>query len=134
MQHPNEATIKAIYDDIAAGSLDRVASFLADDITWQITGKSPISGIYVGKDAVLGFFAKMGELYGGTFSIEIRDVLADEAYGAVIATERGMVGGQALEFGSVHLWSLRGGKCASFISYEDDHYHQFWARQSRSVA
>jgi ketosteroid isomerase-like protein len=127
MPHPNEATIRAVYDDIAAGSLDRVASFLADDVTWQITGSSPISGSYAGKDAVFGFFAKMMEFYSGPFTIEVHDVLANGAYGVAICTERAVVSGEALEFSSVHLWGLRDDKCFTFISYEDDDYHRFWA-------
>lgn len=129
MPHPNETIIRAVYDDISSGSLDGVASLLADDVTWQITGDSPISGTYTGKDAVFGFFSKMMELYGGTFRIQVRDVLANDGYGVVISVEKGEVGGETVEFGSVHLWGIRDGKCVNFISYEDDNYHQFWARR-----
>jgi uncharacterized protein len=128
MTHPNEEKIKAIYADMGAGSLRLVQDFMADGIKWTITGTSPVSGTYTGKEEVIGFYTRMLELYQGTFKIEIRDVLANDESGVVLATESATVGGETLEFTSVHLWSLSNGKCVSFISYEDDDYHQFWAR------
>ncbi len=129
MTHANEPAIRAAYADISSGRLDLMASFLTDDITWQITGSSPVSGTYRGREEIFGLFAKVMDVYGGTFEMEIRDVVASDDYGFVIAVERGIVGGELLEFGSVHVWRMRAGKCASFISYEDDNYHQFWAQQ-----
>ena len=134
MAHSNEASIKAFYAYISEGRLDLVGDFLADDVTWQIPGNSPLSGCYVGKEAVFGFFAKIVEVYGGTFKIEVVGVLADDKYGVVVGVESGVAEGKELESDSVHVWTIRDGKCASFQSYVDDSYHQFWARQLQTAA
>jgi ketosteroid isomerase-like protein len=134
MAHGNETLIRAVYDDILSGSLDMVGNLLSDDITWQVTGSSPVSGTYSGRQEVFGFFATVMELYGGTFRIQLRSVLANDDYCVVLAEESGVVDGESLEFSSVHLWSLRNGKCTTFMSYEDDSYHQFWSRAERLIA
>jgi len=126
MTHLNEAKLRDIYADMASGSVNLLQDFMSDDITWKITGGSPVSGTYTGKEEVFGFYARMLELYQGTFKIEIIDVLANDGYGVVLAVESAVVGDKALKFTSVHLWILADRKCVSFISYEDDAYHQFW--------
>jgi ketosteroid isomerase-like protein len=133
MTDSNEDSIKAFYANISEGRGDLIGDFLADDVIWQIPGTSPVSGRYVGKQAVLGFFAKIVEVYGGTFKIEVVDVLADDKYGVVIGVESGAAGGKELESDSVHVWTIRDGKCASFQCYEGDSYHQFWSLQLQTA-
>jgi len=69
----------------------------------------------------------MMELYEGSLWVEVRDVLANDDHGVVLTTEHGSSQGETVEFTTVHLWSIRGGKCTRFTSYEDDVYHQFWS-------
>lgn len=129
MTHANESAIRAAYSNIASGRLSLVSEFLDNDVIWKITGNSPVSGTYIGKEAVFGCFAKVADVYGSTFTIEVREVVANDDYGFASAVERGRVGDEFLEFNSVHVWRMNAGKCKSFTSYEDDLYHQFWDRR-----
>lgn len=129
MTHVNESAIMTAYSNIASGRLNLVSDFLDDDIIWKITGKSPVSGTYIGKEAVFGCFAKVADVYGVTFTIEVREVVANDNYGFASSLERGVVDDEYLAFNSVHVWTMNAGKCKSFTSYEDDSYHQFWDRR-----
>ena len=52
-------------------------------------GRNPTAGDYTGHDEVVGFFQTMGELSGGTFNIEVNDVLDNGGDTvAMIVTER----------------------------------------------
>jgi hypothetical protein len=44
----------------------------------------------------MGFFGKLMELSGGTFRIEIHDVVANDTHGVVLVTTHGERGGQRL--------------------------------------
>jgi len=127
MSHPNETMLRTAYAGFSIGDMAPLTDMLSDDITWHAAGTSPVSGDYVGKDEVFGFFAKMMELYGGSLRVEVRDVLANDDHGVVLTTEHGSSQGETVEFTTVHLWTIRDGKCTRFVSYEDDVYHHFWS-------
>jgi ketosteroid isomerase-like protein len=76
---------------------------------------------------VLGFFGRMMELYGGTLQLDVLDVLANDDHGIVLTRERGQHAGKAVEYGGIHRWDFRNGKCVRFENYYDDAYHVFWA-------
>jgi uncharacterized protein len=127
MSHQNETLLRAAYTGFSTGDMAPIASLIANDTTWCITGSSPVSGTYTGTDEIFGFFGSVMDLYQGTFRIDARDVLANGDYGVILCTEHGIVHGELLEFSSVHVWKLRNGKCTQFMSYEDDIYHKFWS-------
>ncbi len=132
MSHPNEAMLRHAYEAFAVGDLDPVLGMLSDDISWHASGDSPVAGDYSGREGVLRFFAAMMTQYGGTLRLQVNDVLASDDHGVVLTTESGTAGGERIEWASVHVFTIRDGKCVRFVSYEDDAYHQFWA--ARRVA
>ena len=44
-------------------------AIFAPDVRYVVPGTSPMSGTYTGPDAVMGYFARLGELTGGTYAI-----------------------------------------------------------------
>jgi ketosteroid isomerase-like protein len=127
MSHRNEQLLRHNYEAFGRGDLDTVVGSFADDITWEVSGRSPIAGVYSGKEQVLGFFGKMMSLYGGTLQVTPFDFLADDDHGVVLVRERGEYGGRSAEYEGVHRWDFRDGTLARFASYYDDNYHNFWS-------
>ncbi|HZC03259.1 MAG TPA: nuclear transport factor 2 family protein [Gammaproteobacteria bacterium] len=84
MLHAHEDTLRTIYDAFAKGDVETVMSLLTDDIEYHITGRSPVSGNYSGKEEVLGFFGKLMQLSGGTFRLEVEDILANDEHGVAL--------------------------------------------------
>ncbi|MGH8270405.1 MAG: nuclear transport factor 2 family protein, partial [Steroidobacteraceae bacterium] len=55
------AFVGSAYEAFAKGDVETVMSLLTDDIEYYVSGRSPASGTYKGKDEVLGLFGKMME-------------------------------------------------------------------------
>ena len=66
MSHPHEDTLRTVYDAFGKGDIETVMGLYTDDIEYHVSGRSPVSGIYSGKDEVLGLFGKLMERSGGT--------------------------------------------------------------------
>lgn len=127
MSHPHEETLRTVYDAFAKGDIETVMGLYTDDIQFHVSGRSPVSGSYSGKDEVLGLYGKMVELSGGTFRVEALDILANDEHGVVLTMERGQRDGKTLENRAVHVWEMRDGKCAQFRGYNEEIWDEFWS-------
>ncbi|HWN61963.1 MAG TPA: nuclear transport factor 2 family protein [Streptosporangiaceae bacterium] len=56
------------------------------DAVWHAQGVRPLSGDYHGRDQVFGFFGRLAEETGGTFRLDVHDILANDEHTAVLAT------------------------------------------------
>lgn len=127
MLHANEDTLRTAYDAFAKGDVETVMGLLTDDIEYHIPGRSLLSGSYTGKDEVLGLFGKLMELSGGTFRIEVQDILANDEHGVTLTIERGQRDGKTLQNRAVHVWDLQDGKCTKFQGYNEEIWDKFWS-------
>lgn len=132
MPHPNAELIKTVYDAVSHGDLDTLINSVTDDTAWHVSGRSPVSGDYCGKNEVLGLFGKTFELYDGTLSVDVLDILASDRHAAVLTRERAKHAGTPLDFRAIHEFEIRDGKLARFASFEDDTYNEYWAKRPQS--
>ena len=79
-EHPNLATFQAIYAAFTTGDMDTLAGFFEEDVVWDTPGRHPLAGTYEGRAATFASFAEEFELSGGTYSVEVRDVLANDEH------------------------------------------------------
>src|SRR3954451_10200624 len=84
-EHPNVQHLRDGYDAFAKGDLAGLRELMTEDVVWHVAGHSEMSGQYEEIDAVLAFFGRMMEVTGGSFRLEPRTFLADDAYGAAPA-------------------------------------------------
>ena len=59
-QESAAALIASGYEAFAAGDVPAVLAMFAEDISWHISGRSPLAGVYTGRDGVLDFFGSSG--------------------------------------------------------------------------
>ena len=64
-EHPHTATVASFYEALARGDIEAVAGMMSPDITVLMPGRSPLAGLYTGRDAVLGFLGQMQAVAGG---------------------------------------------------------------------
>ncbi|MFJ3906550.1 nuclear transport factor 2 family protein [Streptomyces sp. NPDC090025] len=77
-EHPDAALIRRGYAAFSAGDMAALAGMMTSDCTHHVPGESQLSGHYKGRDNVLGgYYAKLAELTGGTFQVELKDVYVD---------------------------------------------------------
>jgi ketosteroid isomerase-like protein len=122
MKHPNAVLLEKLYADFAKGDLQSVLNACADEVTFNVPGKSKIAGKFTKKNFVQDFVMKLGELSNGTIRADIHDILASDRHAAVLATDQLVRGGKTIEFRSVHIWRFEGGKPVAWYVYPRDLY------------
>jgi uncharacterized protein len=120
MAHANEELLRRGYDAFAAGDIDTVLGLFAPDIVWHVSGDSQVSGEYHGHQEVMAFLGKTMDLTGGTFRLEVHDVLANDTIGAVLVTAYAQREGNSFEMPEVHTWRLADGKLTEFRGFVED--------------
>ena len=120
MTHPKEDLLQRGYEAFGTGDIATVMALFADDITWHFGGSSQIAGDYHGHQEVMGLFGQLMELTGGSFHLEIHDILANDEHGAVLVTARGERDGKTLAAREVNIWHLADGKATEFWAFVED--------------
>jgi hypothetical protein len=77
-EHPNLALFRSIYTAFTKGDMDTLATFFDEDVVWHSPGAHPLAGTYEGKAATFASFAEEFERSHGTYSVEVREVLAND--------------------------------------------------------
>ena len=130
MTHPNEEKFRQGYEAFSRGDLEAVGELLTDDVQWHVAGNSPLAGTKNGKQETFEFFGKLVELTGGTFQVEVHDVLANDEHGVALAVTRGEREGRRLESRGTHVVHFTGdGKVQeSWLHAEDQQaVDEFWS-------
>src|SRR5438445_2887869 len=122
MAHPNEELIRAGLKAFGSGDVESMRQFFAPDVIWHVPGRSQFSGDYKGQDEVLGLFARLFEFTGGTFRLDVHDVLANEEHGVVLSTATAERGGKRLNDNGVQVLHLRDGKVTESWLHPGDLY------------
>jgi len=128
-EHPNAALIQRGYAAFAAGDMATLDALFSDRIVWTVAGRSPLGGTYTGKADVFGkFMAGLGERSGGTLSIEIETVVADDDHVVVIARHTSSHAGRSLDVRNIDVYTVRDGqvteaRSTSFDPYENDAFY-----------
>jgi ketosteroid isomerase-like protein len=120
MAHPNEDLLRRGYEAFAAADLDAVFNLLADDMVWHNGGSNQLSGDFRGHAEIMGFFGRLIELTGGTFRLDIHEVLANDTHGVVLATAHAERGGQPVAVREANIWHLKDGKATEFWVFPED--------------
>jgi ketosteroid isomerase-like protein len=129
MKHPNTELLEKLYSDFAKGDLVAVLAACPDQITFQIPGKSKLSGKYDKKTFATGFVSKLMELSGGTFKMEVHDILASDRHAVALVSDSVVKDGKSSELRIAHVWRFENGKPVAFYEYPRDLYQfdQTWS-------
>lgn len=127
--HPNESVLRDAYAAMAAGDGRALAQLLTTETTWVIRGRGKLAGSYRGPDEIFALWKAIAAQTGGGLQLEVKDVLANDARGVVLATARGERSGRSLEEPQVAVFEFaEPGRVrrATFIYEDPDAYDAFW--------
>jgi ketosteroid isomerase-like protein len=129
MKHPNALILEKIYRDFTSGNYIEMLDACADEFTFQLAGKSPLAGKYNRTNFLTGFVQKLKDISGGTYEMQIHDVMASDQHGIVLSTVKVTVGGTTHELRTVHVWRMPNGKPVAAYEYPRDLYQldQVWS-------
>ncbi len=77
IQHEHGAELKESVASFNTGDLASSVRSFSSEVTFVAPGKSAVAGVYHGREGVAEFFAKLQELSGGSFKVELEEVLAN---------------------------------------------------------
>ena len=122
------AVIRRAYEDFESGDLDLLGVVMAPDVVWHEPGRSSFGGDYKGPEAVLGFLGQLKALSGGTFKIEILDVLSEPERAVVFQRETASRNGKELNVIVAVEFEIHHGKITEVTVYQTDTYQfdEFW--------
>ena len=128
MAHPNEDLARRGYQAFSEGDMATLNELFADDLVWHVGGRSSLAGDYRGKDAVFDFFAKTMEMTGGTFRLEVHDILANDDHVVALTTVSGQRDGKSINDNSVQVLHVKDGKVTESWFHPGDQYaaDEFW--------
>lgn len=122
MNNAHTELLKKFYASFAEGDVAGMLSVCSDDVTFQIQGKSRLAGKYTKATVGPQLVQKISELSGGTYKLDIHDVMASDLHGLVLGTIKMSKGGAPVEYRSVHVWRIQGGKLVAWYEYPRDLY------------
>ena len=126
--------IRQAYDAFARRDTDRLRRLLADSTIFHEPSDNPISGDYQGIDQVLGYFRTLAERSGGTFRVNVHDVVANHD---VETNDEHVVGlhfseaereGHRLNSPTVLVFHVRDGRITETWAhhYDQHEWDEFW--------
>ena len=128
MAHPNEELVRTAYDAFGRGDMEALFAAFADDITFHVPGRTPVSGDHRGKEQLSVFFQKVGEVSAGTIHLDVHDVVASDQHAVGLATISGQPKGSPLSYHVVHVWHVRDGKLTEMWEHpEQAAFDAFWS-------
>ena len=119
-EHPHVELTRRGYDAFAKGDLATLSELIADNVTWHVLGVGPLSGTYHGRDEVFNFFARLAEETGGTFRLDVHDVLANDEHAVALCTLSASRGSKSVEFPVANVSHIRDGRVTEFWTATTD--------------
>lgn len=128
-EHSNVELTRRGYEAFAKGDLATLTELLADDVVWHVQGVGPLNGNYHGRDEVFGFFGRLAEETGGTFRLDVHDVLANDEHSVALCALSASRGNKSIEVPVANVSHLRDGKVTEFWTSTTDPQASidFWA-------
>ena len=124
-----ESLIRRTYQDFELGDPDLLRVVMGQGVVWHEPGRSSLAGDYKGPEAVLGFLGELKARSGGTFKIEVLDVLSEPERAVVFQRETATRDGKALDVIAAVDFEIHQGKVTEVTVYQADTYQfdEFWA-------
>lgn len=127
-EDPYVSLVRRAYRDFELGDLDLLRVVMSEDVVWHEPGRSPLAGDHRGPEEVLGFLAELKERSGGTFEVEIVDILSEAERAVVIQRETATRNGKRLDELAVVDFEIHHEKITEVTVYHADTYDfdEFW--------
>ena len=122
------AVVQRYAEAWAANDLPRMIASYHDEVVFHYFGHSPLAGTHRGKAACLAVLKQVSEKANRRL-VQIRDVLAGEHFGLIVAVERFERDGRAAQVERMLRYRVRDGKLAECWVYDADQrlIDGFWA-------
>jgi len=121
-KNPTTVLLEKFYAAFVKGDWTAALAECPDQITFQVAGKSKLAGKFTKANFAKDYAAKLQEISGGTYQLEVHDILVSDRHATVLASTRVTRDGKATELRGVHVWRIENGKPVAWYEYPRDLY------------
>jgi ketosteroid isomerase-like protein len=122
MVHPDEELVRRGYDAFSRSDMETLREVFHPDLVWHSPGRNQLAGDHRGVEAVLGFFGRTMELTGGTFRVEVHDVVASGEHVVGLNSVAGQRAGKTLNGRNALVFHVRDGRATEVWQFWEDQY------------
>ena len=128
VEHPNAERLLRGFGAFIQRDLEALHELFADDVRWEVPGRSVLAGTYVGVEDVLAMLGRTLELSGGTYRTDLRFVLADDENAVASYRATGARGGKQLDLDQLLVCRFAGERIAEVRALPVDQavFDAFW--------
>jgi uncharacterized protein len=118
MSQSAEEAVRSMYEAFEKGDVPGLLATLDEDIEWSAPETLPHGGDFRGRDAVGGFFQRIGQKWDG-LDVKVQDILSkDECVIALVRADgRLRETGESTGYDAAHVWTMRDGTPIRFTEY-----------------
>jgi uncharacterized protein len=106
----NADLVRRGYEAFQKGDLAAFDDILADDCVWHVPGRGQLAGDKTGRQAVVEYYGKLGELSEGSIAVDVHDVLANDEHVTGLHGTSARRGAKSYETMEVIVFHVQGGR------------------------
>jgi hypothetical protein len=127
-EHPNAATVRSLYAAIGAKDMNELTRLISPDVTMLLPGRSLLAGRYDGRDALFGYFGRLGAISGGTYRSELLELYSSDEQVVAVQHGTGTRGDRALDAHAAIVFELTDGviTAATVHQRRQDEWDEFF--------
>jgi len=128
--HPHATLVHTMFDAFARHDLAAILAVVPEDVVWHFPGRrGRLAGVHRGRDAVLAFLARVEELTGGSFHLDLLDVTASDAHAVALFRGHGTRAGRTLDNPTALVIRIAAGRIVEVREFVWDLHHvdEFWS-------
>ena len=120
----NAEVVRKGYEAFSKGDVAAFDDILTPNCVWHVPGRGQLAGDKRGKDAVVAYFTRLGELSGGSIAVDLHDVIANDDHVVGLHRTSAHRGEQSYETTEAVVFHMRDGRIAEAWEHPYNLYAQ----------
>src|SRR3984957_13971653 len=116
----NAELVRRGYAAFSSGDMATLAELFDETAVWHVPGDSPLSGPKEGRDAILAFFGETMSTSGGTFRVNLDDVVGGEKHTVALHHSHAERNGKVLDQNAVNVFRILDGQVIEVREYSEN--------------
>ena len=128
-EHPNATRVRQLFRAFRERDLDAIRDAIAENAVWHFPGRTgQLAGSHAGHAGIFAFLARVSELTGDTFELDLGDVLANDAHAIALFRGHARRSGRTLDNPTCLVIRFEAGRAVEIREFVWDLYDvdEFW--------
>ena len=129
-EHPNATYVRGMFAAFKNADLPAIQAMIPEDAVWHFPGRrGKLAGSHRGRGAILGFLMNVAGLTGGTFHLDLEDVVANDRHAVALFRCHGQRDGKVLDNPTCLRMRIEDGRIVEIWEFVWDLYavDEFWS-------